>query len=82
VSGIDLFTIGDFKGGTDSQQQILIDHGLGVYRKIATKNDKIGGVILYGDTSDSQIYQNLITSQINIAPVRDRLVFNRPSMPA
>jgi nitrite reductase (NADH) large subunit len=80
VPGIDLFTIGDFEGGTDSQQQILIDHGLDVYRKIVTKNDSIGGVILYGDTSDSHIYQNLITSQINIAPIRDRLVFNQPTL--
>ena len=80
VSGIDLFTIGDFEGGTDSQQQILIDHGMGVYRKISTKNDRIGGVILYGDTSDSHIYQNLITSQINIASIRDRLVFNQPTL--
>ncbi|QPK65564.1 NAD(P)/FAD-dependent oxidoreductase [Methylomonas sp. LL1] len=75
VTGIDLFSIGDFEGDAGCQQQVLVDHALGVYRKIILKNNVIVGMIMYGDTSDSAWYLNLIKNKINIAAIRDRLIF-------
>lgn len=82
VTGIELFSVGDFEGDTECQQQVLIDHALGVYRKIVLKNDVIVGMILYGDTSDSAWYLNLIKNRTNVAAFRDCLIFNQPALAA
>lgn len=82
VSGIDLFSVGDFEGDTDCQQQVLVDHALGVYRKIVLKHDTIVGMIMYGDTRDSAWYLNLIKNKTNVAGLRDRLIFNQPALAA
>ncbi|WP_371927307.1 NAD(P)/FAD-dependent oxidoreductase [Methylomonas subterranea] len=76
VTGIDLFSVGDFEGGADCQQQLLVDHAEGVYRKIVIKDNIITGMIMYGDTSDSGWYLNLIKNRTNIAAIRDRLIFS------
>ena len=76
VTGIDLFSVGDFEGDADCQQQVLVDHALGVYRKIILKNNIIIGMIMFGDTSDSAWYLNLIKNKVNVAAIRDRLIFN------
>jgi nitrite reductase (NADH) large subunit len=76
VTGIDLFSVGDFTGDAECQQQSLVDHSLGIYRKIVIKNDVVIGMIMYGDTSDSAWYLNLIKNQINIAAIRDNLIFH------
>ncbi|OAI17600.1 hypothetical protein A1359_05760 [Methylomonas lenta] len=75
VTGIDLFSVGDFEGDADCQQQVLVDHVLGVYRKIVLKNNIIVGMIMYGDTSDSAWYLRLIKNNINVTAIRDKLIF-------
>ncbi|MGY6275547.1 NAD(P)/FAD-dependent oxidoreductase [Methylomonas sp. MgM2] len=82
VTGIDLFSVGDFEGGADCQEQILADYAQGVYRKIVLKDNVIVGMIMYGDTSDSAWYLNLIKNRTNIAGFRDRLIFNQPKLAA
>lgn len=76
VTGIDLFSVGDFEGDPDCQQQLLVDHAQGVYRKIVLKDNVITGMIMYGDTSDSGWYLNLIKNRTNVATIRNRLIFN------
>ena len=75
VTGIDLFSVGDFEGDADCQQQVMVDHALGVYRKIVLKNNIIVGMIMYGDTSDSAWYLRLIKNNINVTAIRDKLIF-------
>lgn len=77
VTGIDMFSIGNFHGDADCQELVLIDHAQGVYRKIVLKNDLIIGMIMYGDTTDSAWYLGLVKNKINIADIRDRLIFNQ-----
>lgn len=75
VTGIDLFSIGDFEGDAECEQLILVDHALGVYRKMVLKNNIIVGMIMYGDTSDSAWYLKLIKNHVNVAAIRDQLIF-------
>ncbi|WP_240618006.1 hypothetical protein [Methylomonas sp. Kb3] len=77
VTGIDLFSVGDFEGDSECQILQLIDHGLGIYKKIVLRGDVVVGVILYGDTSDSAWYLNLVKESTPIAAIRDRLMFGR-----
>lgn len=79
VTGIDLFSAGDFEGDEDCQQQVLVDHALGVYRKVVIKDGVILGAILYGDTSDSAQFLSLIKNRTPIGDIRGHLIF-KPSV--
>lgn len=74
VTGIELFSAGEIDAA-DAQQQVLVDHGLGIYRKIVIDNDVVIGMVMYGDTSDNAWYLNLINNRTNIAAIRDQLIF-------
>ncbi|MCK9608339.1 MAG: FAD-dependent oxidoreductase [Methylomonas sp.] len=76
VTGIDLFSVGDFEGDSTCHRQVLIDHAQGVYRKIVLKDNVIAGMIMYGDTSGSAWYLNLVKNRTNVVAMRDRLIFN------
>ncbi|PKM09938.1 MAG: assimilatory nitrite reductase large subunit [Gammaproteobacteria bacterium HGW-Gammaproteobacteria-10] len=81
VTGIDLFSVGDFAGDAASEQITLIDPALNVYKKIVLKNNVITGMVMFGDTTDNAWYLNLVKQQSNIAGIRDRLIFG-PEAPA
>lgn len=75
VTGIDLFSAGDFSGGKDTEEIILSDPIGGVYKKLVLKDDKLIGACLYGDTVDGSWYFKLLREGKNIAEIRDSLMF-------
>ena len=76
VSGVSVFSAGDFMGATAGADEIVLnDPGLGVYKKLVVANDRLIGAVLFGDTSDGLRYLNLMRSGHSIARVRDDLVF-------
>jgi len=77
VSGVDVFSAGDFLGSAGSEQVTLHDAGLGVYRKLVIVRDRLVGAVLCGDTGDGPWYLELIRSGQSIAAARDDLVFGR-----
>ena len=52
VTGIDLFSAGDFMGSDGAEEIIMSDPFGGVYKKLVIKDDKLIGACLYGDTVD------------------------------
>ena len=52
VTGVDLFSAGDFTGGDGTEDIVLADPGAGVYKKLVIKDDKLVGAVMYGDTVD------------------------------
>ena len=79
VTGIDLFSAGDFIGGDDTEEITLSDPIGGVYKKLVLKNDKLVGACLYGDTSDGSWYFKLLREEKNITELRDSLMFGESS---
>ena len=75
VTGIDLFSAGNFTGDDSSENIILSDHMGGVYKKLVVKADKLVGACLYGDTTDGAWYFQLVREGRNIAEMRDHLMF-------
>jgi len=75
VTGIDLFSAGDFTGGADTEEIVLSDPGTGVYKKLVLKDDRLIGSVLYGDTVDGAWYYSLVRERRNVAEIRDRLMF-------
>lgn len=67
VSGVDLFSAGDFTGGQDAEELVMRDATAGVYRRLILRNNTIIGIVLYGDTSDSAWYLDLLKQQQDIS---------------
>ncbi|HEX4554813.1 MAG TPA: FAD-dependent oxidoreductase [Xanthobacteraceae bacterium] len=77
VSGVDVFSAGDFIGAPGTESVVLRDPGLGTYRKLVIAHDRLVGAVLYGDTTDGLWYLELIRSGQSIAALRHDLVFGR-----
>lgn len=81
VTGIDMFSAGDFNGGKDSETLTCEDPSTGVYRKLVLKNNRIQGVILYGDVRDSGWYFELMQDGTDVTGLREQLIFGRQFLP-
>ncbi|MDB5763840.1 MAG: NAD(P)/FAD-dependent oxidoreductase [Herminiimonas sp.] len=75
VTGIDLFSAGEFMGGEGTEEIVLSDPIGGVYKKLVVKDDKLVGACLYGDTVDGSWYFKLLREGRNIGEIRDTLMF-------
>jgi len=79
VSGVNLFSAGDFIEGPSSNVLLFEDDGAGIYKKLLIENDRLKGVVLFGDTADGLWYQDLIRSGADVSHLRDTLAFG-PSL--
>lgn len=77
VTGIDLFSAGDFKGDEQCQSLIYKDLERFIYKKIVLKDNKIIGIVLYGDTDDGQWYFSMLTTQQDISAIRSMMLFGQ-----
>ena len=77
VTGIDLFSAGDFTGGADTEEIVLSDPGIGLYKKLVIADGRLVGAVLFGDTADGLWYFDLIRSGADIEAMRDDLAFGR-----
>jgi len=75
VTGIDLFSAGNFMGGDGHEEIVLNDPFGGVYKKLVINDDKLVGACLYGDTVDGSWYFKLMREGRKIADIRDKLMF-------
>jgi nitrite reductase [NAD(P)H] large subunit len=80
VTGIDLFSAGNFMGGKGHEEILLSDPLGGVYKKLVIKEDKLVGACLYGDTVDGAWYFKLIREGKQIHEIRDHLMFGQSNL--
>jgi nitrite reductase (NADH) large subunit len=76
VTGIDLFSAGDYMGGKDTEEIVLNDPHGGVYKKLVIKDNKLVGGVMYGDTADGPWYFQLLKDRRH--PRDPRLADLRP----
>ena len=78
VSGVNVFSAGDFLGATAGAEEIVLsDPGVGVYKKLVIADDRLIGAVLFGDTADGLWYLDLIRTGSSIERLREDLVFGR-----
>ena len=77
VSGIDVFSAGDFSGGDGAEDIVLRDASRGVYKRVVVKENRIVGAVLYGDTGDGGWYFDLMKRGEDVSEVRDMLIFGQ-----
>ena len=75
VTGIDLFSAGNFQGGEGCEEILFQDPGAGVYKKLVIKDEKLEGAVLYGDTVDGAWFFQLMRAGTSISDIRDNLLF-------
>ncbi len=75
VTGVNLFSAGDFAAGDDRQDIVLRDAAQGIYKRLVLKDDKIIGVVLYGDTADGTWFYQQLKDGTDISEMRDTLIF-------
>jgi nitrite reductase (NADH) large subunit len=80
VTGIDLFSAGDFQGGAGTEEIVMSDPSAGVYKKLVLKDDKLVGACLYGDTVDGSWYFKLLRDARPVGDIRDKLMFGESNM--
>jgi len=80
VTGIDLFSAGEFMGGEGYEEITLSDPLAGVYKKLVVKNDLLVGACMYGDTADGTWYFKLLREEKNIASIRNTLIFGESNI--
>ncbi len=77
VTGIDLFSAGDFAGDASTEDIVFRDASRGVYKKLVIKDKNILGAIAYGDTIDGSWYLQLMRDKTDISSIRDHLLFGQ-----
>jgi nitrite reductase (NADH) large subunit len=79
VSGVSVFSAGDFLGRDGSEAMVLSDIKRGAYKKLVVEDGRLTGAVLVGDTTDALWYLEMIRSREKIAGVRKDMMFGRPA---
>ncbi|MES9871287.1 MAG: nitrite reductase large subunit NirB [Sedimenticola sp.] len=77
VTGVELFSAGNFLGDEGTEAIVLKDASRGVYKKLVIRDEKIEGAVLYGDTVDGAWYYELMREGSDISAHREQLMFGR-----
>jgi nitrite reductase [NAD(P)H] large subunit len=77
VTGIDLFSAGDFSGSTDTEELVFQDAARGVYKKLVVKDGTIRGAVLFGETVDGAWYFQLLRDATRIDDFRENVLFGQ-----
>ncbi|MGY8708797.1 FAD-dependent oxidoreductase [Bradyrhizobium sp. 18BD] len=77
VSGVSVFSAGDFMGGEGSESLVLSDRRRGTYKKLVIADGRLAGAVLIGDTVDALWYLELIRNRDKVAAIRADMMFGR-----
>jgi nitrite reductase (NADH) large subunit len=77
VTGIDLFSAGDFAGGEGTESLLYSDAATGTYKKLVLKGNKLVGACVYGDTLDGAWYFDLLREGTDVSGFRKSILFGQ-----
>lgn len=77
VTGIDLFSAGNYMGDDSTEDIVFKDAARHIYKKLVLKNNIIVGIILYGETTDGLWYFSLLTENQDISDMRENILFGQ-----
>ena len=77
VTGISLYSAGDFADGPDREEIVFRDAAAGIYKRLVLKDHRILGVVLYGDTADGPWFFDQLRKAVDIREMRETLIFGQ-----
>jgi nitrite reductase (NADH) large subunit len=75
VTGIELYSAGEFHGTEHAEDIVLRDPGRHIYKRLIVRDNKLRGAVLFGDASAGPWYAELIEAGKDVGDLRDRLLF-------
>jgi nitrite reductase (NADH) large subunit len=75
VTGIDLYSAGDFADGKDREEIVLRDAAHGIYKRLILRDNRVIGAVMYGDTVDGPWFFDHLRRNTDIASMRETLIF-------
>jgi NAD(P)H-dependent nitrite reductase large subunit/NAD(P)H-dependent nitrite reductase small subunit len=76
VSGIEVFSAGDFSEKGNRESLVLSDKRRGIYKRIVLEGNRVCGAVLFGDTREAGRLRELIADGTDVAEIRDQLLFD------
>ena len=76
VSGIEVFSAGDFSEKPQRESLVLSDKRRGIYKRIVLENNKVCGAVLFGDTREASKLRDLIADRTDVGAIRNQLLFD------
>lgn len=77
VSGVSVFSAGDFMGADGSEAIVLNDIRHGTYKKLVISGGRLTGAVLVGDVADALWYLELIRDRKPVVGIRSQMMFGR-----
>jgi nitrite reductase (NADH) large subunit len=77
VSGVSVFSAGDFIGAEGSETILLNDVRHGTYKKLVISEGRLAGAVLVGDVESALWYLELIRDREPVARIRRDMMFGR-----
>ena len=77
VTGIDLFSAGEFNPSEGDESIVLHDQARGVYKKLVVRENRVKGAVMYGDTTDGSWYFQLLREKTDISAFRESVLFGQ-----
>ncbi|SCM67559.1 nitrite reductase large subunit NirB [Donghicola eburneus] len=77
VTGVNLYSVGEFGDGPDLEDVVLRDANRGTYRRVIMRGNQVVGAVLYGDVTDGMWYNEMLKSGQDISEIRDTLIFGQ-----
>jgi nitrite reductase (NADH) large subunit len=75
VTGIDMFSAGDFTGDDTTDDIVFRDISRGIHKRLVLRDEKLIGAVLYGDANDASWYFDLLREGTDVSAFRDGLIF-------
>ena len=75
VTGVDLFSAGDFAEAEGREDIVFRDPARGIYKRLVIEGARLIGAVMYGDTADGAWFFGLIKDGADITAMRDTLIF-------
>jgi nitrite reductase (NADH) large subunit len=78
IMGVDAFSAGEFQEREGTEVVRHEDPAMGVYKKLLVRDNRLAGVVLVGDASDSNRYMEWLRHNSDLVLRRRNLLFPEP----
>lgn len=77
VTGVNLYSVGEFGEGDDREEIVLRDAARGTYKRVILQDNKIIGAVMYGDVADGGWYNEMLRKGDDVSDIRDTLIYGQ-----
>ncbi|SLN51237.1 Nitrite reductase [NAD(P)H] [Aquimixticola soesokkakensis] len=77
VTGVNLYSVGDFAEGPDREDIVLRNASAGTYKRVILRDNKVIGAVMYGDVADGGWYNEMLKSGEDVSDKHETLIYGQ-----